>query len=459
MKTLPSLPAGAVAGHGRFYLKNGHGLLTLSGFPEPILHDMLAGLQSGVLEPESGSAGMLFLYKTPADRETLVIRPVVCIGGASFRDPQTRIQEISVWVRERRRSRLVATIPARLHRPLDPIPLADLVEAHGILFPAAPRPFLDHGMMITACYPFLPGNAVFSMKDGGLAIAGPTLDPVRRDEVNRRFDCGVEAIRTLQAAQGVRHFEQVLALEATFLQARAELVNALVLAGDYPRAREELRRLLLLAPRNAWAWKYLAALNLGRDPDLTTSYLQRAAAVSPPPADGSVPPDLQNPRAGLYQFSRQEVEAMDFSHFLSIYDPARLPDGPQLAELMGALALTVDGYDDDPRESCEIPAVRKFYQALHAAWPYALYFCTFDHPGLSELVQCCLPTVTVRREDRTGVNEVACRPGELVMLLHHGLGRLRELWVRAGITPPEKAKRIAGVYQYFGLPLKMPPME
>ncbi len=40
----------------------------------------------------------------------------------------------------------------------------------------------------------------------------------------------------------------------------------------------------------------------------------------------------------------------------------------------GKLALTVDGYNDDPREIYEIPEVRRFLKTLHSHWKYWFFF-------------------------------------------------------------------------------------
>ena len=79
----------------------------------------------------------------------------------------------------------------------------------------------------------------------------------------------------------------------------------------------------------------------------------------------------------FYQFSRLKVERIDFSHFLSVYAPDKLPTGRRLRTMIGSLVFCVEGYDGDPREVHIIPEVRKFYAAFHEAWPYWLYFATW----------------------------------------------------------------------------------
>jgi hypothetical protein len=69
------------------------------------------------------------------------------------------------------------------------------------------------------------------------------------------------------------------------------------------------------------------------------------------------------------------VERGDFSHFLSLYAPDKLPDGRRLREMMNTFVFCVEGWDSDTREIHLIPEIRQFYSAFHDAWPYWLYFC------------------------------------------------------------------------------------
>src|ERR1035437_2600247 len=96
----------------------------------------------------------------------------------------------------------------------------------------------------------------------------------------------------------------------------------------------------------------------------------------------------------FYQFSRTKVERGDFSHFLSLYAPDKLPTGRRLREMMNAFVFCVEGYDLDPREIHTIPEVRRFYAAFHEAWPYWLYFCNLDTDFLRTMIIACLDNIT-----------------------------------------------------------------
>lgn len=43
----------------------------------------------------------------------------------------------------------------------------------------------------------------------------------------------------------------------------------------------------------------------------------------------------------IYQFSRAKVECGDFSHFVGIYAPEKLPTGRRLREMMNTLSDTI----------------------------------------------------------------------------------------------------------------------
>lgn len=61
-----------------------------------------------------------------------------------------------------------------------------------------------------------------------------------------------------------------------------------------------------------------------------------------------------------------------------------------------SLIFQVTGFDADPRELAEIPAVRSFFQALAAEWPHWFWFLP-RHVGLLELLLSLLCPVSVVR--------------------------------------------------------------
>ena len=119
----------------------------------------------------------------------------------------------------------------------------------------------------------------------------------------------------------------------------------------------------------------------------------------------------------FYQFSQSKVERGDFSHFLSLYAPAKLPEGLRLRDMMNCFVFCVECWDDDPRQIHLIPEVRRFYSAFHEAWPYWLYFCNLDGDTLRSMVMCCLPSINTMQVDGRTQVAVTCDPLDVLKLL------------------------------------------
>src|SRR4051812_30476371 len=102
----------------------------------------------------------------------------------------------------------------------------------------------------------------------------------------------------------------------------------------------------------------------------------------------------------VYQFSRAKVESADFSRFLDVYAPEKLPAGRRLRDMMNTLTFMVEGFDGDPREVHSIPEIRRFYTAFHEAWPYWLYFCNLDSEEFQMMVLCVLPSIAAVKVDQ-----------------------------------------------------------
>jgi hypothetical protein len=55
----------------------------------------------------------------------------------------------------------------------------------------------------------------------------------------------------------------------------------------------------------------------------------------------------------------------------------------------GRLAVVFEGWDDDPREVTEIPAVRRYFAAPTDAWPYWLHFAEKVGDTLARMLRLC----------------------------------------------------------------------
>jgi hypothetical protein len=159
----------------------------------------------------------------------------------------------------------------------------------------------------------------------------------------------------------------------------------------------------------------------------------------------------------FYQFSRPLVERGDFSHFLSLYAPDKLPSGRRLRELMNTLLFAIESYDDDPRELHAIPEVRRFYSAFHAAWPYWLYFCNLDTEILRVMVLCCLPSLAALQVDGRQHVTVEFDRLELLQFLSADFAAMHVMCARAQLFERLIYDRTQQVFAYFALPFHAAP--
>jgi hypothetical protein len=159
----------------------------------------------------------------------------------------------------------------------------------------------------------------------------------------------------------------------------------------------------------------------------------------------------------FYQFSRSKVERGDFSHFLGLYGPEKLPVGRRLREMMDGMVFGIDGWPEDPREIHMIPEIRRFYAAFHEAWPYWLYFCNLEMDTLRAMTMCCLPSVnTMQREGQFRV-AVTCDPLDLLKFLKRDFMPMNLMCEQAGMFEERIYNRTKALFHFFGLPFDAEP--
>jgi hypothetical protein len=159
----------------------------------------------------------------------------------------------------------------------------------------------------------------------------------------------------------------------------------------------------------------------------------------------------------MYQFSRSKVEQCDFSHFLSMYAPDKLPIGKRLRDMMDCFVFCIEGWDSDPREIHMIPEVRRFYSAFHDAWPYWFYFCNFDVDTLMAMTMCCLPSVNTMQVDGQNQLAVTYDPLDLLKLFQRDFAPMNWMCERAEMSERGIYDRTKAVFEYFNLPFDVEP--
>jgi len=153
----------------------------------------------------------------------------------------------------------------------------------------------------------------------------------------------------------------------------------------------------------------------------------------------------------FYQFSRSKIERCDFSHFLNLYAPDKLPGGRRLRVMMNTMVFCIEGYDDDPLQIHSIPEIRRFYSAFHDAWPYWLYFCNLDLDTLKMMVACLVKSLKALEVDGTPSVLVEFEPLELLNFLKADFPHMNAICERAEMFPNLVAERSKQVFACFGL--------
>jgi len=85
---------------------------------------------------------------------------------------------------------------------------------------------------------------------------------------------------------------------------------------------------------------------------------------------------------------RAQVEAGDIAP--AAQQLGFLSETPEMARRWeGRLSFAFAGWDDDPRETAEIPAIRAYFAKLTQAWPYWLHFAEKVGDTLPHVLRLC----------------------------------------------------------------------
>lgn len=108
-------------------------------------------------------------------------------------------------------------------------------------------------------------------------------------------------------------------------------------------------------------------------------------------------PGIRYPRARLspakdelmiLAIPRDEVEAGDIAPVAQ--QLGFLSETPEMAiRWEGRLGFVFEGWDDDPRETAEIPVIRDYFSELTLAWPYWLHFAEKVGDTLPHVLRLC----------------------------------------------------------------------
>jgi len=151
-------------------------------------------------------------------------------------------------------------------------------------------------------------------------------------------------------------------------------------------------------------------------------------------------------------FNKVQVRQRKIAHFLKRFGPEALPEGPELAAMMGSVQFFVQGWDDDPQEIYAIPKIRGFYQHFHRVWPYWFFFCDLDTETLTMMTLCLMPNIQGFK--RLGEPQAAVEydPMDLIRFIQKNIAPLNAMMERAGMSEMDIYHRTRDLFLYYKLP-------
>lgn len=141
------------------------------------------------------------------------------------------------------------------------IPLADLSAAPGFFDPGADSARGLDTSQTAVLYSFLPPDTTFALSCETLVITRPDPTNNRATDSAELIERAAKRAREGDHEKAVQQYERALAIDPLHITGRRDLAMSRVAKGDTLGADAELRRLLLLAPADAWAWVILGNLN------------------------------------------------------------------------------------------------------------------------------------------------------------------------------------------------------
>lgn len=163
-------------------------------------------------------------------------------------------------------------------------------------------------------------------------------------------------------------------------------------------------------------------------------------------------PLLDHPAVVVLQISRREIESGLTGDLVDRV--MRLTDrSDRVARFANSLILSVDGYNDDPRELYEIDAVRKFFRDATEAWPFWLHFLNADEGPANQLplLYGLLLDVVRNTSGPNGTRLDFVDPDAAMQTHARLIVALRNLHRAHAIPEDQTLERLARIQQVIGL--------
>ena len=161
----------------------------------------------------------------------------------------------------------------------------------------------------------------------------------------------------------------------------------------------------------------------------------------------------------LYEFTQRTVKRQYFRPFLSVFEPQRLPYGPELRPYMGSLVIHLEGSERHPCPWQGFLEAGDFWRLLHRVWPFGLFFCDLGQMDLKLMTLGCLKSFSyVLAQDRPNC-AVGYDQKELARFLRQDWVHLRQMAEFAEMSDRSVKLRFAAIRKYFEQPFPPVPVR
>jgi len=159
-----------------------------------------------------------------------------------------------------------------------------------------------------------------------------------------------------------------------------------------------------------------------------------------------VKPVLKYPELDLLviEARRRDVERNNINPVLEILNDLLTPVNAK--QYFEKVELCVSGYDNDPKELCEIPEVRKYMSDLDSQFPYWFYFITKLSLSLSFI------TFSLCQFEKNEAGEIHLDPSVLIRFMERHFKAVNELENLGLLDEAENQWLSKKVYSYYTTP-------
>jgi hypothetical protein len=157
--------------------------------------------------------------------------------------------------------------------------------------------------------------------------------------------------------------------------------------------------------------------------------------------------EMREPHSKLYVITRDEVESLDVSRILKDFSPEN--SKRNLRGFCAQWHFVVAGYDEEPEELYEIPAVRLFLSTVTTVWPAWPFGASTSSLALWAVALSVIPSLEVQKAN--GEVQICFDNSQIVSLFNHCLPAFTLLSKKAGLSKHKGFKNLQRVATYLGI--------